>query len=293
MLKLGVVGNPGAWSTERLADAVETRTGERLVIDLARVSLDLARGKVLHGGLDLLSLDGLVIKKIGRSYAPRHLDRLELLRFVQERGVPVFSDPQSIMGVIDRLSCTVRLQLAGIPMPPTVITEDPEEAVAAVERFGQAVFKPLFSTKARGMEIIEAGTDAPERVQTYQEAGHRVMYIQQLVELPGQDLGIAFLGGEYLGTYARVANKDSWNTTARAGGHYEPYHPSDEVIELARRAAQVFDLDFTSVDVAECADGPIVFEISAFGAFRGLIEAAGIDVAQRYVDYVLERIRGD
>ncbi|MDA9293084.1 ATP-grasp family protein, partial [bacterium] len=30
--RIGVVGIPGKWSTETLADAVEERTGERLVI---------------------------------------------------------------------------------------------------------------------------------------------------------------------------------------------------------------------------------------------------------------------
>jgi ribosomal protein S6--L-glutamate ligase len=44
------------------------------------------------------------------------------------------------------------------------------------------------------------------------------------------------------------------------------------------------------VDVAETADGPVVFEVSAFGGFRGLKEGCAIDAAQRFVDYVIERL---
>ena len=37
-ISIGVVGLPGKWSTEKLADAVEGRTGKRLVVDMAEVS---------------------------------------------------------------------------------------------------------------------------------------------------------------------------------------------------------------------------------------------------------------
>jgi ribosomal protein S6--L-glutamate ligase len=47
---------------------------------------------------------------------------------------------------------------------------------------------------------------------------------------------------------------------------------------------------FTCVDVVETANGPLVYEVSAFGGFRGLLEANGIDMAERYAQYVLERI---
>jgi ribosomal protein S6--L-glutamate ligase len=44
------------------------------------------------------------------------------------------------------------------------------------------------------------------------------------------------------------------------------------------------------VDVAEAADGPIVFEVSAFGGFRGLWEGCGIDAAGLYAGYILEKL---
>lgn len=291
MIKIGVVGNKGAWSSEQLADEVERQTGFRCLVDLKHVRLDFDGQRVTYQDVDLLQLDALMVKKIGSTYAPQHLDRLEILRYVDERGVLVVSRPESIIRVLNRLTCTVTLQAGGIPMPPTAITEDVDEALAVVQRFGRAVFKPLFSTKARGMELVEADAGARDRIAAFQDAGHPVMYIQQLKELPDRDLGVSFLGGEYLGTYARVrTNGETWNTTTRSGGHYEQAEPSDEVIELARRAQALFDLEFTSVDVAECADGPVVFEVSAFGGFRGLRDGCGIDAAAVYTEHVLERI---
>ena len=61
---------------------------------------------------------------------------------------------------IDRLACTVTLRLGEIPLPPTVITEDIDQAAAAVERFGTAVLKPLYTSKARGMRRARVSCSA-------------------------------------------------------------------------------------------------------------------------------------
>jgi ribosomal protein S6--L-glutamate ligase len=253
--------------------------------------MDLESGRVFFGEMDLTGLDGVLVKKIAAEYKPEHLDRLEHLRFLASEGVRIFSCPERIGGVLNRLTCTVKLRTRSIPMPPTVITEDVDEAVRTVERFERAVLKPLFSSKARGMRVIEAGANAGKGIREFKESGHPVMYIQKMLDLNSRDLALAFLGGQYLGAYARVGNKDSWNTTTRSGGKYHSCEPDADIVELAHRAQEPFGLDFTSVDIAECDGGPYVFEVSAFGGFRGLQEACGIDAAELYVDYALDRLR--
>ncbi|MEA3292416.1 MAG: GAK system ATP-grasp enzyme [Pseudomonadota bacterium] len=291
-IKIGVVGIPGKWSTETLADAVESHTGYRLVVDMAEVSLDLDKGRLLCRGLDLCSLDALIIKKISASYSPHTLDRLELLRVAEAAGVKVFSKAENILRLIDRLSCTVTLRNAGIPMPETRVTEDLRSAIDAVNDFGSAVFKPLYSTKARGMCVIES-SGAPERIEreiTAFQVDNPMMYIQKRIALPGRDLGMVFLAGEYLGTYARVSQGDAWNTTIHSGGRYAEHNPSPEIIELARNAQAPFGMDFTTVDVAETEGDPIVFEVSAFGGFRGAKEGMGLNVADLYVNHVVQQL---
>jgi ribosomal protein S6--L-glutamate ligase len=245
-------------------------------------------------GEDLCRLDALIVKKISASYSPNTLDRLELLRVAEQCGVRVFSRAENMLRLVDRLSCTVTLRNAGISMPATRVTEDIPAAVSAVQAFGSAVFKPLYSTKARGMCVIDAGEDAV-RIEHAVRAFHAdnpMMYIQQKIELPGRDLGMAFLGGEYLGSYARVSGDDAWNTTIHSGGRYAAHNPDAAVIDIARRAEALFGMDFTTVDVAETRDGPIVFEVSAFGGFRGAREGIGIDAAQLYTRYVLQQLAG-
>lgn len=290
--KIGVIGIPGKWSTETLADAVEARTGFRLVIDMAEVALDLASGQLLFRGQDLCRLDGLLVKKISAEYNPNTLDRLELLRVAEAAGVRVFSRAERILRLIDRLSCTVTLRNAGIPMPETRVTEDLATATQAVRDFGSAVFKPLYSTKARGMTVIHAQqsrTEIEAQILAFR-AEHPMMYIQRKVELPGRDLGMVFLAGEYLGTYARVPQTNAWNTTIHSGGRYAAHEPPQTFVDLAERAQAPFGMDFTTVDVAETDQGPIVFEVSAFGGFRGALEGIGLNAAERYSEYALAEL---
>ncbi len=290
--RVGVIGIPGKWSTEALADALAGHAVERVVIDMGDVRLDTLTGTLDWQGTDLCGFDALVVKKISAEYAPSSLDRLELLHVAEAAGVRVFSPVSSLQALLNRLACTVRLRGAGIPMPDTVVTERVETAMDAVRGFGQAVFKPLFSTKARGMQLLDAGSPEPElrgAIEAY-HAQNPVMYIQRRVDLPGRDLGMVFVGGDYLCTYARVGSGEAWDTTIHSGGRYAACTPDDALIELGRRAQAPFNLDFTTVDIAETDAGPVVFEVSAFGGFRGALEGAGMDAADRYARHILTEL---
>jgi len=290
--RIAVIGIPGKWSTEVLADAVECKTGFRLVLDMADVTADLAANKLMGRGVDLCGLDGIAVKKISQTYDPNTLDRIELLRMAEARGVRVFSRAETIVRMIDRLACTVTLRNGGIPMPDTVVSENVVVAFDTVQRFGAAVFKPLYSTKARGMCVIDADQDAAAirtAIATFQ-ADNPMMYIQRKLDLPGRDFAMVFLGGRYLGTYARVAKGDAWNTTINSGGAYAPHQPPQSTIDLAARAEALFAMDFTTVDVADTENGPVVFEVSAFGGFKGARDGIGIDAADLYADHMIDQL---
>ena len=177
-------------------------------------------------------------------------------------------------------------------MPATTITEDLAEAEKAVERYGVAVVKPLYSTKARGMLVLSAREQADWRTRLREfKDTHSLFYIQQRVDLQGRDYGLVFLAGEYQGAYARVGHEDSWNTTVQSGGKYASFDAPAEMVELAKRAQAPFQLDFTTVDVAQTQQGPVVFEVSAFGGFRGAEQGFQWDAAAGYAEHALQVLR--
>ena len=285
-MRVAVIGEAKGASSRQLRDALRARGAEAVLLPSSELVVDLERGEIRCGSTDLAEMDAVAVKKVDRAQGPDQLDRLELLHHLAEAGVPVFSRPLRIMRVLNRLACTAGLRRQGIPMPPTTVTADPEEAKSALERYGRAVLKPLYGTKARGMELVDADAAGREAIERFR-AENPVVYVQQAIALPGRDMGLAFVGGRYLGAYARVAAAGAWNTTTRSGGSYEPAEPDDEIVAMAKRAQAPFGLDFTCVDVAETREGPVVFEVSAFGGFRGLREGAGVDAADAFAQHIL------
>jgi tetrahydromethanopterin:alpha-L-glutamate ligase len=289
-VRVAVVGQPQAWSTERLAAALRQAGASSVVVDLGACAIRLPDRAVYHEGRPL-AVEAVVVKKIGDTaggWAIR--ERLQILRHLEASGIPVWSGPDRIEAAVDRARMTVELVRAGLPVPETVITEDVAEASAAVERFGSAVLKPLFTSKGRGMQRLDPSLDLPKLLARHAEQNPGPFYLQRFVKHPGRDLGVAVLDGEYVGAYWRIAGHDQWMTTILAGGRYERADLPGEVVDLAVRAAKHFGLLFTGVDLVESPDGYRVLEVSAFGGFRGLLDGCGIDAAPLMAAAVIRRV---
>lgn len=289
MKRIGVIGTAGGSSSERLATALQRRTGQRILIDMEETALDLAQQRVTARGLDLGQLDGLVLKKVGPAYSPNLGYRLETLEFLESRGVRMFSPPKAIRRALDRLSCSAVLRGGDIPMPATIVTEDVLEAVASVQHYGAAFLKPLLSSKGRGIRLVYDGEDVLDDIEAFKDLGNPILYVQQRVEISGSDVCVAFLGGEYLGAYSRGHDPHE----RRISRKYQRCDPSEELIELARRAQSLFQLDLTYVELIETAQGPLVVDVSAFGEFRSLLDICGVDACERLADYVIDHLERD
>ena len=287
-----MIGIRGAWSTESLSEKLAARRAGGTVIELSEIGYDLSTTRCFHSEYDLEAFDGFILKKMGPSYSPHLLDELELLQLLERRGFRFFSRPSKIRDMISRLSCTIHLRENGIPMPDTFVTEHIDDAFEWSRQRLPVVLKPLYSTKARGMMMLSDETVLRDQLEAFLATGEKLFYLQQKVDLQGMDHGLVFLGGEYLGAYSRVGDGSAWHTTTREGGRYQKYDPPQAYIDLAERAQRPFGLDFTCVDVAETREmGPIVFEVSAFGGYRGLYESAGIDASDRLTDYAIRELR--
>jgi tetrahydromethanopterin:alpha-L-glutamate ligase len=291
-VKVGVVGAPGAWSTERLAGAFRLAGAAVRVVDLGACGLRLPDSRVYHRGAPLEGLDVAVVKKLGApadGWAVR--ERINVLRRLEDSGVLVLSAPDRLDVAVDRYRMTLELARLGLPVPETVITEDLGEAEDAVERFGAAVLKPLFTSKGRGMHRLEPATGLRAILARLRREAGGPLYLQRFVKHPGRDLAIAVLEGSCLGAYWRVAPPDRWMTTVDSGGRYERAEPPSHAIELAVAAATGFGLIFTGVDLIEGPAGAWhVLEVSAFGGFRGLLEACRIDAAPLVAAAVRRRV---
>lgn len=286
-MKIGVAGIAGAWSSEHLASCLRERGADASVFSLADVVHDLTSGAVTWRNLDLRQLDAVVVKKLGdQADGGGHL-RLHSLRALEDGGVRLFSRVDSVDRAMDRYRMTMILAAAGLPVPETIAVETPEAIATAVGRLGESVLKPVFTSKGRGMVRV----NSPAEAEAARDIGTRYL-VQRFVAAPGRDIGAAVVGGRFLGAFYRVASAGEWMTTTAAGGRYAACHLTAKGIAYAERAAHEFQLDYTVVDLVEQGDDFLIYEVSAFGGFRGLLESAGLDAAGAYADYVMRTLGG-
>lgn len=291
--RIAVIGIPGGWSSEGLRRALERLGARAFLVPYSGIEARLSPFELRLGAQSGFDIQAVVVKKLGESSDRAIPDRIACLQALHASGVPVFSPPEAIACAVDRLGMTLKLALEGIPTPKTLITEDIDGVQAFLEEVPDAVLKPLYTSKAKGM--VRLGSRNPafteENLKEWQRVYGPFFYIQEFIEAKGgRDIGAMFLGGKFLKAYARVAKAGSWKTTTAEGGHYEPCELPDQALEIARKAERAFGLSYAGVDLVEGPSGFYVYEVSAFGGFRGLHEAYGMDAAAMFAEYVLEQI---
>ncbi len=290
--RIGVAGIPGAWSTERLRRALDACGAETLTFDPSACSVALPGGEVWFEGQDLGALDAVVVKKLGVTTDRLTPTRVPLLFQLEHRGVRVFSPARAIADTSDRYHMTQRLADGGIPIPRTVVAESTWAAAQVIQEWGRVVLKPLFTSKGRGMLLLDRDRPCRLALRRWRRIWQMPFYIQEFIPHAGRDIGVVILGGRVLGAYYRVAGRGAWLTTTAVGGRYDTCDVTPEMERLAVRAADVFGLEFTGVDLVEVSGGYLVYEVSAFGGFAGLWRSQGIDAAKQYAEYVVHTLTG-
>jgi ribosomal protein S6--L-glutamate ligase len=280
-MRVAVAGIPGAWSSERMAEALNEHGIDSFVFSLGDCLHDLSTGSVTLGEQDLRELDGVIIKKLAPQDSAVARLRLHMLRSLESQGLRIFSPADVIERAMDRYGMNRELAAASLPLPHTIAFETADELRRAVDTLGDAVVKPVYTSKGRGMFRARAGQPLPPW-----DEEHGRWLAQQFVEAPGRDIGACVLGGNYVGAFYRVAPDGEWMTTTANGGQYFACELDSRGRELAVEAAKLFGLDYTVVDLVEGKDGYLIYEVSAFGGFRGLWSANQMDVAGLYAEYI-------
>ena len=215
--------------------------------------------------------------------------RVDALHRLAERGVRVMNTARAIERAVDKFWTSSLLECAGLPTPETVVTESPEEAMAAFRRFGEAIVKPLFGSMGLGLVRVN-DEDVAWRVFRTIERLQGVFYVQRFVPHEGRDVRAFVVGGRVLGAIERAA--DDWRTNVSRGGTATAITLPGTWAELAIRAAAVIEADYAGVDLLPARDGTVhVLEVNGIPGWEGLQRATGLDVAGAIVDLAIDGVR--
>jgi RimK family alpha-L-glutamate ligase len=216
-----------------------------------------------------------------------------------ERQVGTVINPVDSMLQYSKEHLTIQLSKLGVPHPKTLVTENIDKAhgfaADLLDAGGNVVLKPL--CKGRGVGVIRLDrirtrADLLQFLTWYNRAhGQGVFYLQEFMPNLGYDVRCMVVDGEVVGREKR-SNPEDFRYNVSAGGIAEAF--DDPVYdELSIKVAEAVGLKITGIDVLPTADGePCILEANCFPGFTALIEATGIPIHGRIVDYFQRIMKG-
>jgi tetrahydromethanopterin:alpha-L-glutamate ligase len=205
--------------------------------------------------------------------------RLGILHAAREAGVLVWNDARAIERCVDKSMTSFLLARAGLPTPPTWAVESRDAAASIVE--GEAahsalVLKPLFGSQGRGLRLIRTPDDLPAP-----DAVRGVYYLQRFVGVDRggfRDFRLLVSRGRVIAAMAR--HSSAWITNVKQGARPVALAATEEMRDVAVRAAAAVGASFAGVDVLYDGDGRLtVLEVNSMPAWSGLQKVTPFDIA--------------
>ena len=209
--------------------------------------------------------------------------RVSVLRILEREGKVAINPVDALLNCRNKLETIYLLAKAGLPVPPTVVTEDLYQGYVATKEMGKVVLKPIQGSRGFGAMMFEDPEQAFQVMRTLLIT-RNPLYIQKYIEKPNRDIRIIVVDRRPIGCMYRVST--SWKTNIAQGATGVPCKITPELEEIAVKATETLGLVYSGVDIGEGREGYVVFEVNASPDWRGFKQATGINPAMYLADYI-------
>ena len=281
-MRIAILSGGTGWHVQDLVRAAAGLGHAAVPVDFRR----LAAG-VECDPAPLSRFDAALVRTMPAGSLEQVVFRMDLLHAAAAAGLPILNPPRAIETCVDKYLTNVRLARAGLPTPPTHVSQRADDALAAFEALGgDVVVKPVFGSEGRGMVRL---TDPETAWRTFHvlERTAQVIYQQRCVRHPGWDLRAFVVGGRVIAAMRRSSRGD-WRTNVAQGGTAEGTELTREQAALAIRAAEAVCCPVAGVDLLPGPAGELyAIEVNAVPGWRALAPASGVDVPAEVVRFLV------
>jgi len=240
-----------------------------------------------------VEVDAGIIRSIGLTLTiDTFAKRLGVLETLAQNSV-LINKPSTITYTRDKWRCLLKLAINRIPVPSTLITENPYTARRYCGDKGKVVYKPLMGSLGLGSTLVSDPDIAYHITRSLINIGIP-SYYQEYLEKPGYDFRVFVVGDKAIGAMKRV-QATGWKTNIAQGARGVKINENEypEVFELAIRSVRTLKLDYAGVDIAydKKTEKYYVLEVNAYPQWRGLRVATGVDVAKHIVLYLINKTK--
>ena len=136
--RIAVLCGPNLWHVDDLQRAAKLRGLNLETADPEKLRSECpsrpgAPQSVRCAGLELTGLDALIIRSVPGGSLEQVVYRMDTLETLRTAGVSVINPPKAVEAAVDKYLCLSRIHEAGLPVPRTIVCENPDEALEAFD----------------------------------------------------------------------------------------------------------------------------------------------------------------
>jgi predicted glycosyltransferase/glutathione synthase/RimK-type ligase-like ATP-grasp enzyme len=180
----------------------------------------------------------------------------------------------------DRIVMFRVLRAAGVPVPETFVASHASQLLPALDG-GPLLVKPCRRFRKQSSAVVSNAAELAALGPIEEPS-----FAQRYHPPDGPDGKIYSIGSELFG----VLRSRSAHTYEERRG--QPFAPSPELVEIARRCGAAFGIDLFSVDIVESGGRVYVVDLSGFPGFKGVPEAP-LRLAKYIHAAALRAVRGE
>lgn len=215
-------------------------------------------------------------------------------RWLEKDSIRVFNSAESIDIADNKIKTYVKLSAYDdIGMPKTVFSPKQYQYVydeIFLNETSNILGFPLVIKTAcgsLGCQVYKAD-DFRQLSETDKVLGANEKIYQEFIkDSEGESLRVIVIGGEAIGAI-KIVNKSDFRSNAFLGGKGKNHRLTSEEKTLAENVARRLNLDYCGVDLF--CHKPMLIEVNSNAYFSEFEKITGINVAEKYVEYILGKI---
>ena len=192
----------------------------------------------------------------------------------------------------NKLITSLTLAKSNVPTPKTNFAFCAESAIEVINTTGfPVVLKPIIGSWGRGVFPIRDEEVANMIIEMRKENDNplsRIYYVQEMIKRPPRDLRCIVVGDKIVAAIYRYSVENEWRTNVSRGGKAQLAPITNELEDIALRAAKSVGGGILGVDLMEDEKrGLLVHEVNNTVEFRGASNVSESDIAGAMIDYAL------
>jgi gamma-F420-2:alpha-L-glutamate ligase len=246
-----------------------------------------------HG--DLAQYDVLLVREVFffSKYA------INVIEYMKNKGKVVVDNNLSVLRhTMNKLVDGQKIIQAGLPFPKSMYAPNYASYQAILPEIQKEIGFPLLlkhksAGKGSGIFKMNDRLDLENKLQDFYEAESiKSYYVQEMLDLKA-DYRILVVADEVIGVMQRIPKAGEFRANFSLGGSVKVAELTDEIRDIASRAAKATEAHFAGVDIVYTKDNkPYVLEVNRTPGFQGFMTAHKKDIPALFVNYI-EKLYAD